>query len=117
MASSAPGCWAATGWSALAVYTAYTAVQIYLGAGLLQLQEEAWVWSIVYFYVAAANVAVTAALPDFAGRMQDMFSAMPGFLRLGPPPALEGTGVLMLISAAFVAVPIWFLVRRRTAFL
>lgn len=107
---------AATGWSALAVYTGFTAVQIYLGAGLLQLQEEARVWSIAYFCVAGANVAVTVALPDFAGRMQDMFSALPGFLRLGPPPPLEGTGRLMLISAAVVAVPIWFLVRRRAAF-
>lgn len=75
-----------TGWAALAVYTAFTAVEIYLGAGLLQLQESARVASIVFFALMAANSVVTVVLPGFAGRMQIMQLALPAFMRGGQPP-------------------------------
>jgi hypothetical protein len=103
-----------TGWSALAIYTAYTAAAIYLGIGLLRLHERARRWSIVYFCVIAANTVVTLARP---GIMQQMQRAMPGFF---PPaaamPQLDRMWVYGLISAVACAVPIWFLVRRRAAF-
>jgi hypothetical protein len=103
-----------TGWSAVAIYAAYTAVVIYLGIGLLRLHERARLWSIVYFCAIAANTVVTLARP---GIMQQMQRAMPGFF---PPaaamPQLDRMWVYGLISAAAFAVPIWFLVRRRAAF-
>jgi hypothetical protein len=106
-----------TGWAALAVYTAFTAVEIYLGAGLLQLQESARVASIFWFALMAANSVLTVVLPGFAGRMQIVQQALPAFLRVGQPPVpLEGTRGLMLMVTLIVAVPIWFLVRRRAAF-
>lgn len=106
-----------TGWEALAIYTAFTAVEIYLGAGLLQLQESARVASIAWFGLLAVNSVVTVALPGFAGRMQIVQQALPAFLRGGQTPLpIEGTGALMLMGTLIVAVPIWFLVRRRAAF-
>lgn len=106
-----------TGWAALAIYTVLTAVQIYLGAGLLQLQEPARVASIVWFGLLALNPVVTVAMPGFAGRMQIVQQALPAFLRGGQPSMpLEGTGGLMLAGTLIVTVPIWFLVRRRAAF-
>ncbi|HEV3202066.1 MAG TPA: hypothetical protein VGZ73_29410 [Bryobacteraceae bacterium] len=108
---------AVTGWAALAVYTVFTAVEIYLGAGLLQLQESVRVASIVWFALMALNSVVTVALPGFASRMQIVQQALPAFLRAGQQqPPIEGTGGLILISTLIVAVPIWFLVRRREAF-
>jgi len=105
-----------TGWAALAVYTAFTAVEIYLGAGLLQLQESARVASIVWFAVMAANSVVTVVLPGFAGRMQIVQQALPAFMRVGQPVPIEGTGGMVLMGSLIVAVPIWFLVRQRAAF-
>jgi hypothetical protein len=106
-----------TGWAALAVYTAFTAVQIYLGTGLLQLQESARVASIVWFALIAANSLVTVVLPGFADRIQIMQQSLPAFLRGGRQQVpIEGTGGLMLLGTLIVAVPIWFLVRRRAAF-
>lgn len=105
-----------TSWLALAVYTAFTAAGIYLGTGLLQLQESARVASIVYFALIALNSAITVLLPGFAARMQAVQQAMPSFLRAGPPQALEATGPLMIIGTLVVVVPIWFLIRRRAAF-
>ncbi|MBZ5619569.1 MAG: hypothetical protein LAQ69_12725 [Acidobacteriia bacterium] len=106
-----------TGWTALAVYTAFTAVNIYLGTGLLHLQESARVASIVYFGVMAVNSVAMVMLPGFDDRMRIVQQAMPSFLRAGQtPPALEGTGGFMLAGTLLLVVPIWFLVRRRAAF-
>jgi hypothetical protein len=106
-----------TGWAALAIYTVFTAVQIYLGASLLQLQEPARVASIVWFGLLAANSVMTVVLPGFAGRMQIVQQALPAFLRVGQQPVpIEGTGGMMLMGTLIVAAPIWFLVRRRAAF-
>jgi hypothetical protein len=106
-----------TGWEALAVYTAFTALQICLGTGLLQLQEGARVASIVWFALLALNSLVTVMLPGFAERMQIVQQGLPAFLRgPGQRMPIEGTGGLMLMGTVFVAIPIWFLVRRRPAF-
>ena len=101
-----------TGWSALAIYTVLTAAVIYLGAGLLGLRERARRWSIVYFCAVAANSLVTVARPGF---MQQMQRAMPAFFPAGMPQ-LEGMWVFGLMGAAASAIPVWFLVRRRSAF-
>jgi len=103
--------WVAAGWEARALYTLYTAVQVYLGAGLLQLDEKARVWSIVFLCLAGVNGAVFLAQPGFADRIQlpELFqNVAPAFL-----PMVWLLGWACLVS---VAVPIWFLVRRRSAF-
>ena len=104
-----------TGWSAVALCTALVAIDIYLGAGLLRLQERARLWSIVYFCAVAANSVVSLARP---GIMQQMQQAAPAFFPTAAAmPQMGNMWVFGLISAAAFAVPIWFLVRRRAAFL
>jgi hypothetical protein len=107
-----------TGWVALAWYTVFTAVNLYLGTGLLQLQEVARVGSIVYFLLIAANSVVTMLLPDFSGRMRMMQDAFPRFLRWTQQQPLPTDGIwgFALIGALIAVGPIWLLVVRRAAF-
>jgi hypothetical protein len=106
-----------TAWSAVAVYTALTAVVIYLGAGLLRLREPARLWSIVYFCAVAANSLITVVRPGFTDRVQQIERSMPAFFPAAAAmPQLDKMWVFGLIGAAACAVPIWFLVRRRDAF-
>jgi hypothetical protein len=106
-----------TGWSTVAVYTIWTAVQIYLGTGLLQLQESARLGTIAWFGLMIGSSLTSGLLPGYASRMQTLQQAMPAFLRATPPPpGLEGTGGLVMMAALLMAIPVWFLVRRRAAF-
>jgi hypothetical protein len=105
-----------TGWGALAVYTAFTAVQIYLGSGLLQFQESARLASLGYFGLMTANVVVMVGLPGFAERIRLAQQSLPGFLGAGRTPMIEGARGLMMVGMLAVVVPMWFLVRRRAAF-
>lgn len=105
-----------TGWAVLGVYTVLTAIQIYLGTGLLQLQESARVASLFYFGLLTANFGLVFGLPGFTDRMLLVQQALPAFLRGGQPPVLEGTRGLMMVAILFVVVPMWFLVRRRRVF-
>jgi len=105
-----------TGWAAAGVYTALTAVQIYLGSGLLQLQEPARVASMCYFAIIGLNSAAMGLLPGFGARMQSLLEAMPAFMRSPNTVNLQGSAGPMLMGTLLMAVAIWFLVRRRAAF-
>ena len=106
-----------TGWPTLGIYTAYTAVEIYLATGLLQFQRPARLGSIAFYALTAANSAVSIALPGFAERMRVALDALPRFMRT-PQAAFpfDSTWPLVLLSALPSLVCIWFLVRRREAF-
>ena len=105
------------GWGALVVYTVYTAAQIYLGTGLLQLQDRARLWSIVYFAVVALNGVIFLVLPDFTGRLRDIRSAYPRFMHTQPElPHFGAVWPFLPMAVLLVALPIWFLIRRRSAF-
>ena len=106
-----------TGWAGLAVYTVFAAVQVFLGAGLLRLREPARVGAIGYFCLMALNSVVTWALPGYEAKMQLVFREMPKLFPAGAPPQMpQPMWVFMLMGIAFVAIPVWFLVRRRAAF-
>jgi hypothetical protein len=106
-----------TGWTAIAIYTLFTAVQIYLGTGLLRLEEPSRLASLAYFGVMAANAMVTALLPGFAARMQTMMQQMPSLARAGQPQLnMENVAPLMLCGTLLIVFPVWFLIRRRAAF-
>lgn len=106
-----------TGWAGLAVYAVFAAAQVVLGAGLLRLREPARVGAIVYFCFGALNGVVTWVLPGYEGRMQLMLREMPKFSPAGaPPPMPQPMWVFMLLGITFVLIPVWFLVRRRAAF-
>lgn len=103
------------GWTTLAVCTALTAIQLYLGAGLLQLDEKARVGAIGYLCLMGANGVAMFAAPGYAGRMRTFAAAFHQYSHMDMPlmPSLWLFGIG---NAAFFAIPIWFLVRRRAAF-
>ena len=103
------------GWAAAAIYTLYTAAQIYLGAGLLQLDNKARWWSIVYFCAIAANGIAIAISPGFRDKAQEFALNLEGYSRMEVPDLGNGWW-LAIASVVSAAVPIWFLVRRRAAF-
>ena len=106
-----------TGWAGLAVYAVFAAAQVVVGAGLLRLREPARVGAIVYFCFGALNGVVTWALPGYEAKMQLMLREMPKFSPAGAPPQMpQPMWVFTLLGIAFVAIPVWFLVRRRAAF-
>ena len=106
-----------TGWAGLAVYTVFAAVQVFLGAGLLRLREPARVGAIAYFCLMALNSVVTWALPGYEAKMRLMLREMTKLSPAGAPAQMpQPMWVFMLMGIAFVAIPVWFLVRRRAAF-
>src|ERR1035437_5890783 len=104
------------GWTTLAVYTLLTAIQLYLGAGLLQLDERARVWTIVYLCVTGANGLAIAAAPGSAGRMRTLSGEFYQKYFHMEMQQLPNAWLIGIASVVCVAVPIWFLVRRRGAF-
>jgi hypothetical protein len=106
-----------TGWAGLAVYTVFAVAQVILGAGLLRLREPARVGAIAYFCLMALNSVVTWALPGYEAKMQLMLREMPRLFPAGTPPQMpQPMWVFMLMGIVFVAIPVWFLVRQRAAF-
>ena len=106
-----------TGWAGLAVYAVFAAAQVFLGAGLLRLREPARVGTIVYFCFTALNSVVTWALPGYEEKVQLVLREMPRFSAAGVPAQMpQPMWVFMLMGIAFVTIPVWFLVRRRAAF-
>jgi hypothetical protein len=106
-----------TGWVAPAIYAVLAAVQIYLGTGLLHLQEEARIGAIAYFCFGVANSAVSLLRPGYVEMIRQVQAAMPRFFPAGAPSDIYGTMRFFgLATAVIIAVPIYFLVRRRSAF-
>jgi hypothetical protein len=106
-----------TGWGVPAVYAVYAGAQIFLGRGLLQMREWARVGSIGYFCFAALNSGLCMAPPGLTARMQIVQREMPRFFPAGASaPMPQPVWLLIPMGMAFCAVPIWFLVRRRGAF-
>jgi len=106
-----------TGWVTLAVYGTWAAAQIYLGTGLLSLQQGARVGSIGFFCFVAANGMVSMVRPGYAEMIRQMQIAMPRIFLASTPTAMPGPMWLFaLLTMGFCAVPIFFLVRRRPSF-
>ena len=106
-----------TGWAGVAVYTVLAAAQVFLGAGLLRLREPVRVGAIAYFCFGALSSAVTWLLPGYEAKMQLMLREMPRLSAAGVPAQMpQPAWVFALLGIAFVAIPVWFLVRRRAAF-
>jgi hypothetical protein len=111
-----------TGWSATLVYVFFAAVGLYLGWGLLKLDERARVLMIVWFALSGAHMAYIGLVPGARARMLEFERS----LRIEstppspPPPTLDATTVFPVIAVfavVFFAVAIWFLVRNKPVFL
>ena len=103
------------GWATLAVCTVLTAIQLYLGVGLLQLDETARIWAIVYLCAMGVNGMVSAAAPGFAARMRVFSLEMERTFHFAIPYMPNATW-MAATTVVYAAVVIWFLVRRRDAF-
>ena len=91
--------------------------QIYLGTGLLRLQERARVGTIGYLCFGAVNTTVSLVRPGYAEMMRQLQIAQPNFFPVGAATPMAGPiWLFALLAAAFCAVPIFFLVRRAPAF-
>jgi hypothetical protein len=106
-----------TGWSAALAYAVIAAVQISAGSGLLKLHETARLLSIAWFVLGVANLAVMSWVPSLHDTVE-AYQRTTGAMPPGQPPFdivtfMQRMTVLWVIGAA---VPIWFLVRRRSAF-
>jgi hypothetical protein len=106
---------AVTGWTAMALYSAYTVIQIYLGAGLLQLDDSARVWTIVYFLACASNGLAVITGPEFASRMRAVQARFEMAFNRDISTVPGGLSLAAAIAVA-AAIPVWFLIRRRSAF-
>lgn len=106
-----------TGWAALATYVTFVVAQVLLGAGLLRLREPARQASIAYFCLTALSGVFAFAPPGFAVRMEAFQTAMPSMFPAGTPAQMPTlSAVLAVPGIALAALPVWFLVRRRAAF-
>ena len=106
-----------TGWASVAVYAAFAVGQVCIGAGLLNLWENARLGAIAYFCFGAANTIVSMLGPGYQGMVRQLALSMPRFFPAGGLAAPSGpVWIFALMAAGIAAVPIYFLVRRRPAF-
>jgi hypothetical protein len=105
-----------TGWTTLAACTVLTAVNLYLGAGLLQLDEKARVRTIVYLSVIGANGLAMAVAPGHDAAMRAFSLEFQAHFHVDMPQMTPNLRFLALTTTVWAALPIWFLVRRRAAF-
>lgn len=107
-----------TGAGAACVYLAFLAVQLYLGLGLLRLRERARVASIAYFglmLVSGIFSLVPSRQQELLRQMRLSYSWMnqPGQEAYQFQPSWPFTLLMLLL----VGLPVFFLIRRRAAFL
>jgi len=96
-----------TGWASAGVFTALAAVNIYLGAGLLQFDHNARIGAIVYFALLAANGLIMAARPDQLRRAVEAMPYFPKYAQTMPDMTMP-----LIVGAAVALVPVWFLANR-----
>jgi hypothetical protein len=106
-----------TGWLATAVFAILGAVQVLLGQGLLRMMEWARVGTIVMLAVFGVSSAVTMVHPGFDEAMRHVLAAMPAFYEgVARRPMPGPMWLFALLGLALLALPLYFLVRRKAAF-
>jgi hypothetical protein len=114
-----------TGWSASAVFLAFTALQLWIGIGLLRLKPAARTAAIIYFIFGAVNTAVFYLAPGSHTRLaalldseQTMFPWMQT-LQSQPQFLFDLTPMLVIggvAGAVAATIPLYFLITRKLAF-
>lgn len=107
-----------TGWSAGLLYAAFSAVQLYIGKGLLDLRERARVLAIAWFGLSIVQLAAVTLVPSLRERMLHFPATMdPTQPNPFPPATMITMMQLVFVAGAIVgATAIWFLIRNRPAF-
>ena len=104
------------GWSGALIYVMLGALQLYIGKGLLDLQERARILAIAWFALSFVHGSVVILVPSIRQRMLEL----PPTLEQNQPNPMLFEGTMMYLALAFSAivagVAIWFLIRNRPAF-
>lgn len=107
--------WIMSGWSAAAWYVVFGSIYAACGYGLLKLWPAARGWAIAMLCFGLVNGTVFFGLPGSDSRMAALTSRY-RFGAQAPPPMPYFTHLILIPSAIAVAVPLWFLIKRRSAF-
>jgi len=106
-----------TGWTAELIYIVFAAVSLYIGKGLLDLQEETRLVAIGWYAFSLVHMAVLTLVPSVR---EKTFEAQKSFApdQSNPIPFDQGMllNVTVLFSAMLFVTMIWFLARNRPAF-
>jgi uncharacterized membrane protein (DUF2068 family) len=107
-----------TGVGAFALSTIYLLVIAYVGIGLLKLWPSARLVGIGYFAFGILNMAITWLRPGASELFQRMMAAQPRIF--AAPPSMNFPEAffkaIMIGTALTMAVPIYFLATRKSAF-
>jgi len=107
--------WVVTGWSAAVCYLVFSALSAYVGYGLLRLNPIARVIGICWLCFGAVNGVVFFALPGHDARIRNLMAHF-AWGQQSAPHAQFPPLFYILVMVIGVAVPLWFLVTRKTAF-
>jgi hypothetical protein len=106
-----------TGWSAGVIYAIFAAISLYIGKGLLDLQERARLLAIGWYVFSFVHMGLITMVPALRQRVVVLQQAL---ARNQKTPVVFDqsafTNVLLAFSAIVVAATIWFLMRNRAAF-
>jgi hypothetical protein len=114
-----------TGWSAVAFYLIFAALQLSIGVGLLRLKPAARIGAIIYLVFGFVNSAVFSFAPGHQERLQALIvkqqSMFPWFGSAPNQPAFQfdPTPFMRLglfAGCTFIGVQLYFLVTRKLAF-
>ncbi len=105
-----------SGLVSVAFYTGHAAILLYLGCGLLQLDEASRRLGVIYLSVVGANGVMTFLDPLKRGDVEIWEEGLQSMahLRMPPNPQLFIGAAGALLGAL---LPVYFLIRRRRAFL
>lgn len=107
--------WVVTGWGAAASYVVFGSIYAAIGYGLLKLWPAARGSAIAVLCFGLVNGAVFFGLPGGEARMEAFMSHY-RFGAQAPPPMPHFTPPMMIPGTIAVAIVMWFLIKRKSAF-
>ena len=107
-----------TGWSATLYYVFLGALSLFIGWGLLKLDERARLLAIAWYCYSMVHMAAMTLIPPLhRGMLEAQEAMMAGSSTPMPPGYQSAINTMALLGvAAWSSISIWFLVRRRAAF-
>jgi hypothetical protein len=104
------------GWIAVVIYVFFSALSLYIGKGLLDLQERARIMAIWWFGLSFVHLSLVMLVPSWRQRMLEMSRTF----EPNQQAPIPFEGMLANLTLAFlglwVAIVIWLLVKNRAAF-
>ncbi len=106
-----------TGWRATAGILVLAVADLLTGFGLLRLNAKARVAAIALVALFVLNISLNALNPEVHAQLLQAMKTMPfappsAYRPAPPPPPLA----FRLLPVTLFAIPLWFLVRRKSAF-